>query len=289
MRVLTRITATLACAALATTLATPALAAPADAPPVEWVVSSHDSLGDAITTATATQDAAAVAAALEAMSTRAANGHKVDFPGLDTAPLAVVESITDAAADALKSGSDLPTDVTSFDLAPDSGAVVMQPATGLRPGGGKVDGDLAQLNGYVSNNGYSFVQDNWIRRGLTSTGGTVNWTDKLTMKSYTTPSFTSSRHSLTMTYFPTTGFFSSPSVDIDAYTGISSYVGSTGKVSIPLTGTSAKVAYYSSVKGGTVFHSLVLFAVQRTGGEAYDGQQTYKAKCPSDATTCSYL
>lgn len=279
-------TAAIATLVIATAAPVGASTAPtaAEPAPVEWVVSSQDTLADAIDTATATQSPAAVADALRAMADRAEDGGTVDFPGLDTAPPTTVVTLADSAADALAAGKALPAHVERFEVAPNDGFITTTASSKLpnRSGG-------ATTLGYVSGQGYSYTQDNWVRRGLSTTSGTVNWTDKFTMVWVTTPAFTSSRHTVTTRYFPTTGFFTNPYVDIDAFRGNTNYIGTLASVNRPLlnNGTQTKYVSYSSVYGKNIFHVATLAATMRTGGIQRDGQRTETATCYS-GSACKY-
>ncbi len=205
---------------------------------------------------------------------------------------ATVIAVTDAAAGALEAGAPQPTSVKDFTMKRDEGHVMpsLESLRGGGAGGGFGRVGSAMPFGYISSQGYSYVQDNWVRRGLSTTSGTVNWTDKLTATWVTTPSWSSPRHTITMRYFPSTGYFNSPAFDIDAYDGgTNAFIGSVASTTVALNGSSTTYTTYNKMYGKSLYHVANLYAKTRLGTQVIDGQTTARAGGYTDTTSaCTY-
>lgn len=237
--------------------------------PVEWVLSSSDTFESAVERASDTQGTDAVATALAEFAQRAAGGESIDFPGFESVAPEDAATLLSSVASALGQGAELPEAAAQLELSP-------------------ADAPEAAPFGEVINDRRSFVEWNWIERGVTTGGGGVKWTDRVELRWTTNPGAVES----VINYYTTkpldSGFFDNIRIRTRAYQGDNamadtlwrpSNVGSVDRI----------IRNDRPYNGKTIWHRTELAATSLTTGQHWvDNRTTIYALCKPDSNVCLY-
>lgn len=275
----------------ALTLTVPLLSAAdsPEVPEVEWVIASSDSLEDVVLNALEYQDSDAVAAAVEPLFVAAADDGLLEFPELEDLGAAELVELTNLIEGELVDGN----------LAPgfieDAAAEVTQDSGGETLGLGRLGRTFPSRGSthglpaprQIIANGYAYVQNNWIVRGVTDGWGGIIWTDRLNLRWTTNPGAVTSKIDYYMMYFPSGGYFSNVRL-LTRATRNGMFVASTGWRAQSVGTTSRYVTNSTSARGAGLVHITEFAATARDGRVWLDQQRTSTASCEPSSNRCRY-